>query len=619
MPIGTTEGLDGHPTPINTMAGLDEPSTLTDPIDTTAVLDKHFTPTNTAALCRLPPEVMFNILLSVDGPKDLYSFIRASKSCYSTFMMSPLRLVSSVIRNFFLPNALHHALALCEVSMRIDQHRAKKAQAVSSAKDRKSSRASSHEPNQSRQVNIASLWGKKLEDWTGFVDRYFGGYFEFPSDWASMKRLCRIARQIDQHVGAYAEKALSILYYGTRERFPRCIPTRRCCISASERTRIQRAFLRFELYNKLCVIDTDSAAKSTSARGMLNFLKTRGYFMNDSTMFHSFLARMAPWEVEEISSAWMYVRSEIYGFYEDINLKLIQHLNPSRIKQEWENLDEVELKIGGPFFYPYEDGSNDDDSNHKPSSKKDSNKNEDGEMGNYKNGKEQMVYVASEMGNFGGLSFFSRHGRQFAPNVLRALPLLGLDYLDALNAIEDAHMREYVSRVKDSLYHNDAIYHQRPCFPTVLLYGCHHPWRRSPSSFTERKTGINGSEAEGKDTTKKITEDTLLPNRGWVLFADSRSVYIQDRYWERTTFTFLRERGYVFWDSDRVIRKDERTELLAAKNGNVGWYDKECAYPLRTSAQEECRLLKVPKSRMDEAIELFGAPSYAERFLKEPV
>jgi hypothetical protein len=67
------------------------------------------------ALHQLAPDVLALILKAVDCPRDLYSLISASAACFRTFICSPKHILSSVLRNAILPEAIPHALAAISV------------------------------------------------------------------------------------------------------------------------------------------------------------------------------------------------------------------------------------------------------------------------------------------------------------------------------------------------------------------------------------------------------------------------------------------------------------------------------------------------------------------------
>ncbi|KAI1875187.1 hypothetical protein JX265_004245 [Neoarthrinium moseri] len=216
----------------------------------------------------LAPELVFHVLHAVDGPQDLLSLLKASPRCYKVFVRSRQSILSSVIKNALLPEALHHALALF------------------------------HIPPPGSDSNCPAL-----ADLMAFLDIYFEeGAFTFPNDLSMITSLCRLLLRVNRYVDDYFEKAKEAL------NLPSDAAAKSLPLSPIERTRMQRAFLRFELYCQICPVDRWCYGLSLSKADV---------------QFEHFLSRMAPWEVEELSSIHQVLTSIVRKHISDMEEQLI--------------------------------------------------------------------------------------------------------------------------------------------------------------------------------------------------------------------------------------------------------------------------------------------------------
>ncbi|KAI1074297.1 hypothetical protein F5B20DRAFT_596494 [Whalleya microplaca] len=195
----------------------------------------------------LPTELLCLVLQELKDFQDLSSVIKASPSCFRAFAGSRRIILSSIFKNMILPGALHHALALVHIPSPPD--------------------------------------GEKFpyfRDLDCFLHRYFQeGSLEFPTELSMVTCISfsRLAGQISRSVDAYFDDAMESLGIANQSSPQGCMP-----LSSIERTRLQRAFLRFELYCRVYPEDFSTRC-SSHAPGL--------------TQWSKFVKRMEPWEPSE--------------------------------------------------------------------------------------------------------------------------------------------------------------------------------------------------------------------------------------------------------------------------------------------------------------------------------
>ncbi|KAJ4327242.1 hypothetical protein N0V84_002372 [Fusarium piperis] len=227
------------------------------------------------ALDDLAPELLLLILCQIDTPKDLYSFISASPSCYRLFAGSQEHVISSVLRNAFTSENIHHAVAALSLP-------------------------AAHERARPSNAEITSA-----------LDGYFDGdTLDLPEDKTSLVALCRLYHRVNQYTTDYFQNSLYILGY---------VPRRSADFypSIRERTRFYRGFLRLELF---CRAFYDRTYPDELGPGN-----------SKQAQFDDFFCRLEPWEVEEISCALYYLIFVVEGVVDAVEHHLYQALltNPA--------------------------------------------------------------------------------------------------------------------------------------------------------------------------------------------------------------------------------------------------------------------------------------------------
>ena len=176
----------------------------------------------------LAPELLSLILQALDNPRDLQSCIKASTRCFRVYARSQRLILSSVLKNAILPEALHHALACARIP------------------------APTPSDPRLQQTQLPEA----------FLDKYFqANSFEFPTDCSTTVALCRLYSQISYFIDDYATRAMRAL-----DLEPEAGRTMALALSSTERARLQRAFFRYELYCRVFPVKHDDSCSYYSWR-----------------------------------------------------------------------------------------------------------------------------------------------------------------------------------------------------------------------------------------------------------------------------------------------------------------------------------------------------------------
>ena len=210
------------------------------------------------SLERLPPELLVQIMQEAGSLRDLYNLTKASLACFSGFSASRRCILSELFRRIFPHDNLRHALGII------------------------------HAPSDPRQVQP-------------FLESYFNpNYsFNFPSNEADFLRLSYICDCLSYFCDKYLEDKLQDLLnlpMRSSSRRRQYGEPRNICnshkdgagdsLSLVEFTRIQRAFLHFELYCRVF----PSKDKDERGNALWTAEKQFGLFTNE----------LPDWEVEEM-------------------------------------------------------------------------------------------------------------------------------------------------------------------------------------------------------------------------------------------------------------------------------------------------------------------------------
>ncbi|KAJ3543274.1 hypothetical protein NM208_g3654 [Fusarium decemcellulare] len=421
------------------------------------------------SLANLPPEVLSLILHHVDSPRNLYHFISASPASFRVFSQSRKRILSSVIKNALPGQSVQHALAVLQA------------------------------PSVSRsQVHP-------------FLDKYFGSTssFDFPTNEAGLLQLYHLYNRISYLLDGFLK---SVQELGFDESVLRP--------SLTERTRLQRAFLRFELYSRVFPrrwIDPYPSAEEASRRE---------YQHPASQQFSLFLANLTPWEAEEMACIQLYFSCLIDKFI--------------------------------------------DERGDQPAQEKD-------------NQKVRLV-------NFGlldltSLVLFSSDGRYRSPDYVSYMTSLGLDFM--------YNLVKYKSKRAELIRTNHPM--DREFLPEAL--------KHSPRVMPGGEYDVSSANDTADD------DDPSHSNLGYRQFrktGQTGKVHL-GIHLTGSSYSSLRQLGYVFWDSGRIQTPEVLEKLSAAER--MSWDEIRLRFDRRKRETAESLLkgTKLPIAEMERIEQEFGS------------
>lgn len=443
----------------------------------------------------LAPELLFLILKALDHPRDLHSVIRASAPCFRIYALSPVLILSSILRNAVLPDALHHALAHGHIPA-----------------------TPSHE---------------SLE---AFLDRYFQAHsFGFPTDKATVVTLCRLFWQTSYFIDDYSARAMRAL-----DPEPNPGQATTLSLSRTERARLQRAFFRYELYSRVFPADHNARCRS---------------LVPAHVQFTRFLARIEPWEVEEMSCVHHYFTYLMGRFIDDLEEQLVETVLAIPGVRQPPSLDR-----------PSPNGQGRDD---------------DSDMD---------LFNCLDLRD---LDFFSKDGRFRSQGTVSYLASLGSAFVYQLVLADKG-------RRKDMIRENAPVW--RDFLPEALEYA--PLWRDFLPGALDYALDPN---------PKTIIPDWIDDNQpshanlGYYLFKRSEHhIYFRIRR-DGILNCPIREAAFVFWDAERILRPSVSDNLRKIR----------CMDPVRVnqlynrdkgkSAEERLEGVRIPKAQMERINEEFGS------------
>ncbi|KAI0838392.1 hypothetical protein F5Y06DRAFT_45441 [Hypoxylon sp. FL0890] len=231
-----------------------------------------------ACLDNMPVELLNLVLCSLRSPLELNSIIHASSVCYRVFRRSRTVILSQVIRNAFgdaLPDALGALYAL----------------------------------------DAMDTWGVFPE--TGYIDidtfleRYHSGVLDFPGDFENLAHLSQIWLRTDSFVSDYSNRALLSMHGEKPPRLPVWAHPAdsklrdKVPVSATESTRLQRAFLRFDIF---CICFPEDHAVRIMWYELLQRRKRNRLFFGSLYL----------WEIEELCCVHQYLTHLVTLLIEDL-------------------------------------------------------------------------------------------------------------------------------------------------------------------------------------------------------------------------------------------------------------------------------------------------------------
>ncbi|KAF4473003.1 hypothetical protein FALBO_111 [Fusarium albosuccineum] len=445
------------------------------------------------SLEHLAPELLSLILQNVDSPRNLHHFISASPACLRTFLQSPQLVLSSVIKNALPAHIVQYALATLQ------------APSVSS--------------------DIPSFLDKCFDSTTSF---------DFPTNKADILQVYHLYNRLSYLLDAYL-KHMERLGLGESVLLP----------SLSERTRLQRAFLRFELYCRVF----------PHQRRVPHEPPRSGRRFDALEQFGLFLSNLTPWEVEEMSCVELYLSSVIGRFVDQLEEQLISAIMaapgvvvPSSAAAGALSAEEEEQPTEGQH-------------------------------------NQENLEDFSDL-DLTSLSLFSRDGRYRSPGFISYMTSLGLDFIYELVKSDESKRSEMIRS-------NHPI--TREFLPEALG---HAP--RWPPGY-EHDTDTADDDAADDD-------DPSHSNLGYRLFRkrpDNDRIYVVIMA-EGTYYSLLRQLGYVFWDANRIQSPEVFKKLSEAETIPQKDIRERFDRTNRETAEHRLKGVKLPREQMKRIEREFG-------------
>ena len=485
-----------------------------------------------ASLDTLAPELLVMIQKSLDSPRDLSALIASSPVCLNIFTSHRVPILASVLINSIEPAALHHALAI------------------------------SHSPvlfiDDDPWLDQPPLQ-KAPPALQSSLDQYFNGSLELSTELSRLTSLCRIQSLVSRFSNDYFLHATRLLEpqpqnaAGSAQTPP---------LSFTERTRLERAFFRYELYSRSFplgpALSTDSVL---SARNQ----------------FELFLKRLEPWEVEEMSCVHNYFTSLVREVFIALEDRLVCTVLAAAGLEPQKG-----ARPPSPGAVTRGDDPHDNAAPPDPRCHPSSTETEDPDVvngGDHLNHDEELVPFDDL--EFHGLSLFDRFRKDEVPCFISNMASFGLENMARLLDGDDRQQNDMIR--KRAPFGRDFL-------PEALTRST---WLDSEPAYTE---------------VDVLDDDPHHPNLGYVLFAQKyrrrtyHKIYNQDYHRQGDLeYNPLRERGYVFWDSARIKVPAVRQCLQEAKDVSNATVASK-SWGNRDSVQERLGRIWIPRSEMRRVI-----------------
>ena len=236
-----------------------------------------------AHLQTLPFDLLFKITSSAQSLADLHSLILASRPCYNAFSIYRNSIIRSVLMTEMGPANYRELLAIVHIPPGVS----------TMGLYREVRRASSGNPKTDTNDETEEVY--LITVLQPYLKHYFSTRpFEDPCDAGSTSQILWVykimRRLIDRYfvytckllLGLWSSSSGNMLDYATGAALV-------APLSRAERARLQRAFLRYELYSRLFPYED---GKRSSVRSSIS----------GKSQFDLFIRHLEPWEVEELCS-----------------------------------------------------------------------------------------------------------------------------------------------------------------------------------------------------------------------------------------------------------------------------------------------------------------------------
>ncbi|KAM0462232.1 hypothetical protein ACHAO4_001433 [Trichoderma viride] len=463
----------------------------------------------------LVPELLARILQVLDHPRDLLSLIRASPHCFRVYAESPAIILSPILKNAILPDALHHALAC---------------------------------------VHLPSTASQTVPE--AFLRDYFQSEpLAFPTDKTTLTALCGLCLRTSHFVDDYSTRAMRALNLK-----PDAGQATASALSSTERARFQRAFFRYELYCRVFPVDHNAQSRS---------------LVPADEQFTEFIARMAPWEAEEMTGVHHYFTVLIGGFIDDLEDQLVEAFltapgvchppvlarssSPEPAKRRKIRSTTASGLVDDSFVPSPEPIQKDMDDGQSPA--------------------ENAGMVLVENFDLYELYLFCKDGRFQSPKIVSYVASLGSTFMYRL-ALADKNQRRRM------IQENTPV------------------WRDFLPEALEHRPGTGP-----KTTIPDGIDDNHLshPSLGYYQFKRSE----EEVYFGILNASILdcplRERAFVFWDAGRILCPVVSDQLQRARYMDPVMVNLQFNRFKGKSAEERLKGVRIPRAQMQRIDEEFGS------------
>ncbi|KAF5005000.1 hypothetical protein FDECE_8525 [Fusarium decemcellulare] len=502
------------------------------------------------SLANLPPEVLSLILHHVDSPRSLYHFISASPASFRVFSQSRKRILSSVIKNALPGQSVQHALAVL----------------------------------QAPSVGYSQVHP--------FLAKYFGytSSFDFPTNEAGLLQLYHLYNRISYLLDGYLK---SVQELGFDESVLRP--------SLTERTRLQRAFLRFELYSRVFPrCGSDPYPPPGEPRPVSRHPA--------SQQFELFLANLSPWEVEEMSCVEQYFSSLIDEAIDQVEEDLVRAVlaapgvvlpSPASTSSS-EAAEAVVAALNDRYdmlaFLPlspsvsssYSSSSSSEETAAAEEEEEEEEEEEDDDEREER--ATQKRFNQDNLCHFQNLDLtslilFGRDGRYRSPDYVAYMSSLSLDFM--YNLVKHESKRAELIRANHPV--------DREFLPQALTY--------SPTLSRVGEYDVSSANDTADD------DDPSHSNLGYRLFrktGQTGKVHL-GIHLTGSSYSSLRQLGYVFWDADRILSPEVFEELSEAEI--MSWDEIHLRFDrrMRPTAEDRLKGVMLPGPQMERIEQEFGS------------
>lgn len=485
-----------------------------------------------ANLNHLAPELLIIILSSTESSKDLHKLISASSACFRAFVLNRNTILLSILRNAVEPSVFREMLAISHVP------------SLASFTDghRRSTTGPSDSPTDTVKL---------------FLEHYFSNReFDIPSETTRIVSMSRLYNMVSRISDEFFSQA-SRLLMGDAD-VPSLDGHNISPLSTTEKTRIQRAFFRYELYTKVF---------PTRENGWKSLFDARA-------QFDLFIRHLAAWEVEEMSCVYVYLEDLAAGYFNDFEEQIIHaFLSCSGAREALRRLPSPPRRLvtagdSDPFISHH---------GRRRSSSPTTQKDQDGIDENY--------YAFTKL-DLLGLDIFEDAFQSEIPKFISSLTSHGLEFsLSLMDA--NAEKRKDLIRAKAPFGGEG--------FASALS--------NSPQHLTPNAYPITGQ------------DDPSFPNTGYCAF-HRPDITVYSRIGEYDPF---RELGYVFWDKARLETPNARESLARASNVSSEETDRRTWWENKPSVEVRLRGVTVPGREWKKVVERFTSnPDGYYGFLERP-